>query len=107
VVAAECNHGGHWNLDGRIVYWAGKAMTQAITNPAGRLDVLLLRLAEEYTRRFVEPAVSRALRQPVNLWDSTLRPIVEKTVQDLHIPARPLTMRDVMALSAQRRRRCT
>jgi hypothetical protein len=77
-------------------------------NPAGRLDVLLLRLAEEATRKILEPAAARLAQQPVRLWDE-VRPIFEREVKRLGIPARPVTIHDVLALGApgQRRRRCT
>lgn len=71
-------------------------------NPAGRLDVLLLRLAEETTRKILEPAAARLLKQPVKLWDE-VRPILEREVKRLGIPARPVTIQDVMKLKAPRR----
>lgn len=76
-------------------------------NPVGRLDVLFLRLAEEATRRILEPAAARLMKQPVALWDQ-MRPILEHEVKRLGIPARPVTVHDVLALTApKRRRRCT
>lgn len=78
----------------------------AAVNPAGRLDVLLLRLAEEATRKILEPAAARLAKRPVPLWDE-VRPIFEREVKRLGIPARPVTIHDVLALSAPRRRRCT
>lgn len=47
----------------------GRAPKQAVSeNPAGRVDILMLRLGELVTRP-LERALSEAIGRPVNLWD--------------------------------------
>jgi hypothetical protein len=82
--------------------------THRLINPAGRLDVLILRVAEECTRRILEPAISRAARRPVSLWP-VVQPIAQDAVKQWGIPARPVTAADIVALTVapKRRRKCT
>ncbi len=77
-------------------------MTQPLANPVGRLDVMVLRLAER--------CISRALPAHVSgqLWD-VARPVIEREIKRLGIPARPVGVQDVVKLldGPKRRRRCT
>lgn len=63
-------------------------MTRAVSNPVGRLDVLLLRLAEQFTRVYVEPAIrqnpiAREVMAGVDVWGDALKPIIEPRVKRL------------------------
>jgi hypothetical protein len=61
-------------------------------SPAGRLDILILRLAELGTRR-LEGYLTAATGQPVNLWDSAggIQAIFDRLLADLKVPDRKVT----------------
>ena len=81
-------------------------MTERLTNPAGRLDILALRLAQEAVRLVIDPLASHIAKRRVSLWP-VLEGFATQAVKNAGIPERPITAEDVFALTApKRRRRC-
>ena len=62
-----------------------------ISDPAGRLDILLLRLAEAGTR-WAETKLQSVVRIPVNLWDGPggVGVVLEAKIDELGIPREKL-----------------
>jgi hypothetical protein len=54
------------------------------TNPKGRADLALLKVAERVVRTRVEP------RLGVRLWDFGLQPVAEGLIRELGVPKRNL-----------------
>ena len=64
----------------------------ADVSPAGRLDILLLRLAEAGTR-WAERRAQQVLKVPVNLWDGEtgVGVVLEQKLEELGVPREKLT----------------
>lgn len=70
---------------------APKVRTLRDVDPAGRVDVALLRLGEQLTRRTLEPACGGA-----PLWDRGLGDVVEALIEENpSIPSRAFTAVDL------------
>lgn len=66
-----------------------RAISLRDTDPAGRFDVLAFRLAEQFTKRVLEPALKGA---PV--WNHGLGEVVEAAIRQ-NLPAKVFTPVDV------------
>lgn len=66
-------------------------MSPALVNPAGRLDVLVLRLVEHGFRCAFTPAYSARIFEAV-------RPAVEKELRRVGIPDKAITPAEVLGL---------
>lgn len=62
-------------------------------NPAGRLDVLLLRLGERLTQIYLEAPLSGIVGQPVQLWggEGGIRSVVERKIKEAGLPNKQLS----------------
>ena len=74
--------------------------TSALINPAGRLDILVLRCAELGLKRVFTPAFASTVYRQI-------RPVVERELRRVGVPDHPVTVDELARLfkSPQKRRR--